>query len=89
MSHACSDDPYEAAGVNQYLHWYVPEWGLFKVIFSLRNVKFHLRASPAVLSICDPAKIFLTFKFSYLLFGNPRDKIETLTGLSGPGIDVK
>jgi hypothetical protein len=28
----------------------------------------HLRASPAMLSIYDSAKIFLTSEFSYLLF---------------------
>ncbi len=49
MSHACNDDPYEAAEVNQHLHWYLLKWGLFKVIFTLRNVNFRFRASPLVL----------------------------------------
>ncbi len=37
-----------------------------------------LRASPAV-QVCDPAIIFLTSKFSYLLFCNPIHKTETKT----------
>jgi hypothetical protein len=30
--------------------------------------------SPLVLSVCDPAKIFLSSKFNYLLFGKPTHK---------------
>jgi hypothetical protein len=36
---------------------------------------FALRASPAV-AVCGPAKIFLTSKFSYLLFSNPTHKLD-------------
>jgi hypothetical protein len=44
--------------------------GLFKLI----------RASPPVLNrVCDPAKVFLTSEFSYLLFRNPTHKTETRT----------
>jgi hypothetical protein len=30
-------------------------------------------------SVCDPAKIISTSKFSYVLFGNPTNKTETVT----------
>jgi len=38
-----------------------------------------LRASPPVFLVYDPAKIFLTSKFSYLLFCNPTHQTETGT----------
>ncbi len=36
-----------------------------------------LEHHPLQCSVCDPAKIFFTSKFSYLLFGNPSAKTET------------
>jgi hypothetical protein len=32
-------------------------------------------------SVCDPAKIFLRYKFSYLLFSNPNHKTKTETAI--------
>ncbi len=48
------------------------------ISFGLFNV-FLLRASPPVLSMWDPAEIFFTSKFSYLLFCNPTHETETMT----------
>jgi hypothetical protein len=41
------------------------------VAYSATSPQDDLRASPAVLSVCDPAKMFFTSKFSYVLFCNP------------------
>jgi hypothetical protein len=55
------------------------DWSLPKTFAALWKLQV-LRASPAVLStVYDPAKIFLTSKFSYLMFWNPTHKTETET----------
>jgi hypothetical protein len=68
MSHACNDDPYEADGVNQHLHWYLPKWALFKVIFILRNVKFRFWASPLVLSMWPCKNIYFSYSSLVIYF---------------------
>jgi len=43
---------------------------------SLRTLSFVSLEHPHWCSVCDPAKIFLTSKFSYLLFCNPTRKTK-------------
>jgi hypothetical protein len=38
-----------------------------------------VKASPSMLSMCDPANLFFTSKFSYLIFCNPTHNTETRT----------
>ncbi len=50
---------------------------VFGLHLNMINISF--LEHPLWCSVCDPAKIFLTFKFSYLLFCNPTHKTETGT----------
>jgi hypothetical protein len=49
-----------------------------KFIFLLHNNQY-LEHHPHWCSLCEPGKIFLTSKFSYLLFCDPTHKTETRT----------
>jgi len=44
---------------------------------------------PQQCSVCEPAKIFLTSEFSYLLFSNPTHKTKTKTAIRWETISIK
>jgi len=51
----------------------------FRVYLYSQTESFTLLEHLQRCSVCDPAKIFFTFKFSYVLFHNPTYKTETGT----------
>ncbi len=49
----------------------------------------HFGEHPQRCSVCEPAKIFLTSEFSYLLFSNSTHKTKTKTAIRWETISIK